>query len=70
MPISGFSGFKSHLPDLTDKQAKLIIARLPSISLISLLLAFFLDNSMRLFYQIFPNEIFILIEIRNLRSEI
>lgn len=62
MPISGFAGFKSHLPDLTDKQAKLIIARLPSISLISLLLAFFLDNSMRFFYQIFPNEIFILIE--------
>jgi len=62
MPISGFSEFKSHLPDYSDKQAKLVVARLPIFALLSLLLSIGIDYSMRIIYLFNPNETLILIE--------
>lgn len=62
MPISGFSEFKAHLPDFSDKQAKLIVARLPLGTIISLLISILLDYSMRCLYFLIPLTIFSIIE--------
>ena len=62
MQIPGFSEFKAHLPDFSDRQAKLVVARLGIVSIVSLIIAFLLDNLMRLLYLIAPLEIFVLLE--------
>jgi protein-S-isoprenylcysteine O-methyltransferase Ste14 len=62
MQIPGFSEFKAHLPDFTDRQAKLVVARLGIVSIVSLSIAFLLDNLMRLLYLIDPSNIFMILE--------
>jgi len=62
MPLPGFSEFKAHLPDFTDRQAKLVVARLGIVTIVSLTIAFLLDNIMRLLYLIDPLDIYVLIE--------
>ena len=62
MPLPGFSEFKTHLPDFSDKQAKLVVARLAIVSIVSLAIAFLLDNLMRLLHFISPLDIFVSLE--------
>jgi protein-S-isoprenylcysteine O-methyltransferase Ste14 len=62
MTLPGFSEFKAHLPDFSDRQAKLVVARLGIVSIVSLTIAFFIDNLMRLLYLIEPLDIFIMLE--------
>ena len=62
MQIPGFSEFKAHLPDFSVRQAKLVVARLGIVTIASLIIAFMLDNSMRLLYLIIPLDNFLLFE--------
>ncbi len=59
MKIAGFEGLKSHLPDYSDKQIKMLVARLPGIAILSLLIALTMDYLMRGLYNLTPWQFFV-----------